>query len=92
MPGGGEPLEFTYYVRSNSEVAPPVAEFMSGWMKDLGIKLELKFVDSDQLGPIVARGDYDMFHWSWTPYVDPDQQLSYFRCNQIAKSGGSDAL
>lgn len=84
MPGGGEPLRFTYYVRSNSEVAPPTAEFVTGWLKDIGIATEQKFVDSDQLGPVIGKGDYDMFHWSWTPYVDPDQQLSYFQCNQIA--------
>jgi peptide/nickel transport system substrate-binding protein len=86
MPGGGKPLEFSYYVRSNSEVAPPVAEFMSGWMQKIGIKLDLKSVDSDQLGPVIGKGDYDMFHWAWTPYVDPDAQISYFRCNQIAKA------
>jgi peptide/nickel transport system substrate-binding protein len=86
MPGGGQPLRFTYYVRSNSEVAPPVAEFVTGWLKDIGIATEQKFVDSDQLGPVIGKGDYDMFHWSWTPYVDPDQQLSYFQCDQIAKA------
>ena len=42
MPGGGEPLKFSYYVRSDSDVAPPVAEFMSGWMKKIGIELQLK--------------------------------------------------
>lgn len=84
MPGGGEPLKFSYYVRSNSEVAPPVADFVSGWLEDIGIEIEQKFVDTDQLGPIIGKGEYDMFHWSWTPYVDPEAQISYFRCNQIA--------
>ena len=86
MPGGGQPLEFTYYVRSNSEVAPPVSDFVAGWLKDIGIKLDRKYVDTDQLGPIIGKGDYDMFHWSWTPYVDPDTQLSYFQCDQVAKA------
>ncbi len=27
-----------------------------------------------------------MFHWAWTPYVDPDPQISYFQCDQIAKA------
>ena len=22
--------------------------------------------------------------WGWTPFVDPDQMLSYFQCNQVA--------
>jgi peptide/nickel transport system substrate-binding protein len=79
-------LKFTYYVRSNSEVAPPVAEFVSGWLKDIGIEIEQKFVDTDQLGPIIGKGEYDMFHWSWTPYVDPESQLSYFQCEEIAKA------
>jgi peptide/nickel transport system substrate-binding protein len=84
MPGGGDPLRFSYYVRSNSEVAPPVAEYVAGWLEDIGIDIEQKFVDSNQLGPVIGKGEYDMFHWSWTPYVDPDQQLSYFQCDQIA--------
>jgi peptide/nickel transport system substrate-binding protein len=84
MPGGGDPLRFSYYVRSNSEVAPPVAEYVSGWLEDIGVDIEQKFVDSNQLGPVIGKGEYDMFHWSWTPYVDPDQQLSYFQCDQIA--------
>ena len=84
MPGGGDPLEFTYYVRSESEVAPPVAEFVSGWLDEIGIKLELKPISADELITVIGKGDYDMFHWSWTPYVDPDAQLSYFQCNQIA--------
>jgi peptide/nickel transport system substrate-binding protein len=84
MPGGGEPLEFTYYVRSESEVAPPVAEFVSGWLKEIGIQVELKPISADELITVIGKGDYDMFHWSWTPYVDPDAQLSYFQCNQIA--------
>ena len=37
-----------------------------------------------QLGEVIGRGDYDMFVWGWTPYVDPDTQLGYFTCDQIA--------
>jgi len=84
MPDGGDPLEFTYYVRSESDVAPPVAEFVSGWLEEIGIKLELKPISADELITVIGKGDYDMFHWSWTPYVDPDAQLSYFQCNQVA--------
>jgi peptide/nickel transport system substrate-binding protein len=84
MPDGGDPLNFSYYVRSESEVAPPVAEFMTDWMKEIGIELTLKNTNADQLITIIGKGEYDMFHWAWTPYVDPEPQLSYFQCNQIA--------
>jgi len=84
MPGGGEPLSFTYYVRSESETAPPVAEFVSGWLKAIGIEIVQKPTNADQLITIIGKGDYDMFHWAWTPFVDPDPQVSYFQCSQIA--------
>ncbi|MET0687560.1 MAG: ABC transporter substrate-binding protein [Solirubrobacteraceae bacterium] len=84
MPGGGEPLNFRYAVRSESEVSPQIAEFITGWLKEIGIDTTQKTYDDGQLGEVIGRGDYDMFVWGWTPYVDPDTQLGYFTCDQIA--------
>ena len=84
MPGGGEPLNFRYAVRSESESSPPIAEFITGWLKDIGIATTQKTYDDGQLGEVIGRGDYDMFVWGWIPYVDPDTQLGYFTCDQIA--------
>jgi peptide/nickel transport system substrate-binding protein len=84
MPGGGEPLDFRYAVRSESEVSAPIAEFITGWLKEIGIATTQKTYDDGQLGEVIGRGDYDMFVWGWTPYVDPDTQLGYFTCDQIA--------
>jgi peptide/nickel transport system substrate-binding protein len=33
---------------------------------------------------VIGKGDYDMFVWGWTPFVDPDQMLSYFTCDQVS--------
>ena len=84
MPGGGRPLNFTYYVRSDSVVARPIAEFFTGWLKEIGIATTRKVASDDQLTVIIGKGDYDMFGWTWTPYVDPDTELDYFTCDQIA--------
>jgi peptide/nickel transport system substrate-binding protein len=84
MPGGGEPLNFTYMVRSDSVSAQPVAEFFRGWLDEIGIATTAKTVDDSQLTEIIGKGDYDIFFWGWTPFVDPDTMLSYFQCNQIA--------
>src|SRR4029079_19379656 len=43
-----------------------------------------KVADDTQLTEIIGKGDYDMFSWGWTPFVDPDPMLSYFTCDQIA--------
>ena len=36
MPGGGKPLNFTYYVRSDGETAPEIGEFVTGWLRRSG--------------------------------------------------------
>jgi peptide/nickel transport system substrate-binding protein len=84
MPGGGEPINLKYYVRSDSTVAQPIAEFVTGWLKDIGIATTRKVADDSQLTTIIGKGDYDMFAWGWTPFVDPDPMLSYFTCDQVA--------
>jgi peptide/nickel transport system substrate-binding protein len=84
MPGGGQPLNFTYYVRSDSVVSQPIAEFFTGWLREIGIATTRKVADDGQLTTIVGKGDYDMFAWGWTPFVDPDPMLSYFTCDQVS--------
>ena len=42
-------------------------------------------VNDTQLTAIIGKGDYDMFAWGWTPFVDPDPELSYFQCDQVSK-------
>ena len=84
MPGGGQPLNLRYAVRSESNTAPQIAEFISGWLKEIGIDTTLKTYDDGQLTELIGKGDYDMFVWGWTPFVDPDPMLSYFTCGQVA--------
>jgi peptide/nickel transport system substrate-binding protein len=84
MPGGGEPLNFRYMVRSDSVNAQPIAEFFTGWLREIGIGTTRKVVDDSQLTEIIGKGEYDMFFWGWVPFVDPDTMLSYFQCSQIA--------
>ena len=83
MPDGSRPLEFRYAVRTESTVAAPVAEFVTGWLSDIGIATVTSTFDDSQLGEVVANGTYDIFVWGWTPFVDPDPMLSYFTCAQL---------
>jgi peptide/nickel transport system substrate-binding protein len=84
MPGGGQPLNFTYMVRSESQTASTDAEFITGWLKEIGIGTTQKVVNDSRLTEVIGKGDYDMFEWGWVPFVDPDPMLSYFQCDQIA--------
>ena len=84
MPNGGRPLVFRYALRSESDVAQPIAEFVRGWLREIGIDTTTKSYDDGQLIDVIGRGEYELFVWGWTPFVDPDPMLSYFQCNQLS--------
>jgi peptide/nickel transport system substrate-binding protein len=80
----GKDINLTYYILSDSTTAAPNAEFVTGWLKEVGIGTTVKTVSSSKLTEIIGKGDYDMFQWGWTPFVDPDPMLSYFTCDQLS--------
>jgi peptide/nickel transport system substrate-binding protein len=57
---------------------------VTGWLEEIGIGTTVKVVDDAQLTNIIGKGDYDMFAWGWTPFVDPDTMLDYMTCKQVA--------
>jgi len=84
MPGGGRPLKFRYAERSEGDTAPAIAELITGWLRKIGIATTRKVYDDSQLTEVIGKGDYDLFSWGWTPFVDPDPMLSYFTCSQVS--------
>src|SRR5262245_43400465 len=84
MPGGGRPLKFRYAVRTEGDTGPPTAELISGWLRQIGIATTQKVYNDSQLTEVIGKGDYDLFVWGWTPFVDPDPMLSYFTCSQVS--------
>jgi peptide/nickel transport system substrate-binding protein len=84
MPGGGKPLKFRYAVRSEGDTGPATAELITGWLREIGIATTQKVYDDSRLTEVIGKGDYDLFVWGWTPFVDPDPMLSYFTCDQVS--------
>ena len=86
MPGGGKPLKLrATRCAPESTDSQPTAEFITGWLKEIGIATTQKVYDDSQLTEVIGKGDYDMFVWGWTPFVDPDPMLSYFTCDQVSQ-------
>ena len=83
MPDGSRDLTFRYAERSESDYEPALREFITGWLADIGIATEVSVYDDSQLTDVIASGEYDLFTWGWTPFVDPDPMLSYFTCDQV---------
>ena len=80
----GKDIVLDYVHRSDSQTAQPNSEFVTGWLKEIGIGTTVKSVSSSRLVEIIGKGDYDLFEWGWTPFVDPDPMLSYFTCDQLS--------
>jgi peptide/nickel transport system substrate-binding protein len=84
MPGGGKALKLRYAVRSEGDTAQATAELITGWLRQIGIATTQKVYDDSRLTEVIGKGDYDLFSWGWTPFVDPDPMLSYFTCDQVS--------
>jgi peptide/nickel transport system substrate-binding protein len=82
MPGGGRPLEFRYFVRSEDPPAVTASQFIKGWLKNIGIEAKVQSVSTAKLGDIWYANDYDLYSWGWGPDPDPDFILSTFTTGQ----------
>jgi peptide/nickel transport system substrate-binding protein len=87
MPGGGEPLEFVYFTRTEDPDTLPLGELIEGWLEDVGIGVTVRPVNDTRLGDIVYYGEFDMNTWGWGPDPDPDFILSVFTCGQRPFAG-----
>lgn len=87
MPGGGEPLELLYYIRTEDQDTLPLGELIQGWLQDVGIGVKVRAVNDTRLGDIVYYGEFDMNTWGWGPDPDPDFILSVFTCGQRPEAG-----
>lgn len=80
----GEDIVLRYALRTESEYSKPYSEFISGWLEQIGIGTRFSSYDDGQLLEVAGKGDFDLYVWGWTPFVDPDPMLSYFKCDQIS--------
>jgi peptide/nickel transport system substrate-binding protein len=83
MADGSQELLFRYAERSESDIAAPIRELITGFLEEVGIATTVDVFDDTQLTEVIASGEYDLFVWGWTPFTDPDSLLSYFTCAQL---------
>jgi peptide/nickel transport system substrate-binding protein len=87
MPGGGQPLHFRYFVRSEKNETVTTSEFVSEWLSEIGISTNVRALGDTRLTNLIYEGRYDMFHWGWFPDADPDFILSIMTCGQRPPDG-----
>ena len=85
-------LEFRLQFPSTSPVYARIADMMSDWFKQAGMKVNLQSMDEDSLIAATTNvGDYDLVIWAWEPDPDPDFILSVLTTDQFVEGGWSDS-
>jgi peptide/nickel transport system substrate-binding protein len=85
-------LEFRLQYPSDSDTAPRVADLLTGWFKEAGIKTTPESVDPDSLtAACCPAADYDLILWGWGSDPDPDFMLSVMTSDQFVDGGWSDS-
>ncbi|MEP7203416.1 MAG: ABC transporter substrate-binding protein [Ilumatobacteraceae bacterium] len=77
----GQELQLRYFDRSEGDGGQNT-DFISGWLRDIGIGTDVTSMDDDALTEVIGQNQFDLFTWGWVPFVDPDAQLSYFTTEQ----------
>jgi len=85
-------LEFRLQFPADSATYPRVADMLSDWFSQAGMKATPEAVDSDSLiAATTPAGDYDLVIWGWGPDPDPDFILSVMTTDQFVDGGWSDS-
>jgi peptide/nickel transport system substrate-binding protein len=85
-------LEFRLQYPSDSDTYPRVADLLTGWFKEAGIKTTPESTDPDTLtSACCPTADYDLILWGWGSDPDPDFMLSVLTSDQFVDGGWSDS-
>ncbi|MDQ4095332.1 MAG: ABC transporter substrate-binding protein [Actinomycetota bacterium] len=79
----GRDLELRLFARSEENATVRAAEFIEGWLEEIGIGVTTEAVSDNKLIEETYATDFDMFIWSWGSDPDPDSILSVLTCDQI---------
>jgi len=81
-PKTGQDLNFRLILRSESDIGARLGQYVSGWLKQIGIQTTSEVVGDGKLSQAWLGNDYDMYIWGWGPDPDPDFMLSTFTSGQ----------
>lgn len=84
----GKPITLRMMFNGGSTENLATSEFIESWFKDLGIKMELKNTNWDEMGELIPKGDYDMYIDGWGVSQDPDYMLSINVCSVLPEKEG----
>ena len=88
---GNDKLEMRLQFPNNRPNYPRIADLVSGWLNEIGIKATPEAADPDALtAAVTPTGDYDLVIWGWG-VTDSDFGLSVLTTDQFVSGGWSDS-
>ncbi|HEY3469513.1 MAG TPA: ABC transporter substrate-binding protein [Amycolatopsis sp.] len=77
---GGAKLELRLTGHANRSYDQGVAQYVAGWLKEIGITVKQDLVSDDELSDRTATGKYDLAIGGYGTNPDPDYALSLHTC------------
>ncbi len=95
-PKTGKPLSFRLGIHSDEVTDTQIAGYLVGWMKSIGIKLNIQSQSNSALNQNLSKGDWDMLMDGWGTSPDPTYLLGIQTCGVLpddkANGGQTDAF
>jgi peptide/nickel transport system substrate-binding protein len=82
LPNSSDPLKLRFIVRTENPETITAGDFITEWLRDVGIDTDVQAVNDSKLTDIWYSNDYDMYIWGWGVEPDPNFQLSTYTTGQ----------
>jgi peptide/nickel transport system substrate-binding protein len=76
----GQPLELRLFTSQESSAEIAMADQLAGWLREVGIALNVESLEAGTWGNTIGERDYDLAIGSMKPDVDPGVLDWYFSC------------
>ncbi|HEX6684702.1 MAG TPA: ABC transporter substrate-binding protein [Candidatus Limnocylindrales bacterium] len=90
MPDGTKPFKFRFLTHSTAASEAVLADHVKGWLKELGIDIEVRNVSSDELTRQLYTAQFDMAISGWGVNPDPDFILGLHICANLPPDTSGD--
>lgn len=84
----GQPLELRLTGRSSEDFDVRAADFIAGWLGDVGIRVTKNLVSDNQVDEQTTGGNYDLALSGWGTNPDPDYILAKQTCDALPTAEG----
>ncbi|GAA4199327.1 ABC transporter substrate-binding protein [Streptosporangium oxazolinicum] len=89
MPGGGRALEMRFSIHTEDPVEDKLAQFLTGWLRDVGIRITTRKLDSNKFTEETGgTALYDIAISGWSVNPDPEEVLATHLCSRRPTASG----